>query len=263
MSPLGLRRWYGYFAMLMIVAWVNSSSPSWPISTPMPDCFAPPNGVSGPTCRGACSPRPCRNRSWRPPRTPGRGPTTRPSRPGRSRCRWRVRSRRRCRSSAAPAAPGRTAPREPAWRRRGCRGRWSAGRSSPPARARSPPATILPCCRASSRNPFTFSNCCLFWIGPICVPCSSPSPTTVCPRELAQLVAEGVVDRIVDIEPLDGEADLAGVEHGGGIDLRRHFLRVDVVEHDRRVVAAELQGQALQAVRRRSPSPSCRSRSSR
>jgi hypothetical protein len=37
----------GYFATLMIVAWVNSSSPSWPNSTPMPDCFAPPYGVSG------------------------------------------------------------------------------------------------------------------------------------------------------------------------------------------------------------------------
>ena len=35
-----------YFAALITVAWVNSSSPSWPNSTPMPDCFAPPNGVS-------------------------------------------------------------------------------------------------------------------------------------------------------------------------------------------------------------------------
>src|SRR5262249_28097440 len=30
-----------YFATLMMVAWVNSSSPSWPSSVPMPDCFAP------------------------------------------------------------------------------------------------------------------------------------------------------------------------------------------------------------------------------
>src|SRR5262249_19429879 len=36
-----------YFAMLMMVAWVNSPSPSRPSSTPTPDCFAPPNGMSG------------------------------------------------------------------------------------------------------------------------------------------------------------------------------------------------------------------------
>src|ERR1700722_10096738 len=34
-------------AILMIFAWVNSSSPSWPISAPKPDCFAPLNGTSG------------------------------------------------------------------------------------------------------------------------------------------------------------------------------------------------------------------------
>src|SRR5262249_29074863 len=37
----------GYFAVLMMVVWVNSPSPSEPISTPTPDCFAPPNGMSG------------------------------------------------------------------------------------------------------------------------------------------------------------------------------------------------------------------------
>src|SRR5258707_1834664 len=31
----------------MMVAWVNSSSPSWPISAPIPACLAPANGVSG------------------------------------------------------------------------------------------------------------------------------------------------------------------------------------------------------------------------
>ena len=66
------------------------------------------------------------------------------------------------------------------------------------------------------------------------------------PREPAQLVADGVVDRVVDVEPLDGDASLAANAHGGGIDLRRHLLGVGVVEHDRRVVAAEFQGQALQ-----------------
>ena len=61
------------------------------------------------------------------------------------------------------------------------------------------------------------------------------------PRELAQFVADGIIDRVVDIEPLDGDARLAGVDHGAGIDLRRHLLRVNVLEHDRCVVTAEFQ----------------------
>src|SRR5262249_47900628 len=40
-----------YFAMLMMVAWVNTLSPSGPSSTPIPDCLAPANGVSGPRSR--------------------------------------------------------------------------------------------------------------------------------------------------------------------------------------------------------------------
>src|SRR4051812_4469498 len=40
-----------YFAMLMTVAWVNASSPSWPNSAPSPDCFAPPYGMSSPTLK--------------------------------------------------------------------------------------------------------------------------------------------------------------------------------------------------------------------
>jgi len=61
-----------------------------------------------------------------------------------------------------------------------------------------------------------------------------------------------IVDRVVDVEPLDGEAHLAGIVHRGSIDLRCHrLLRVDGrSRHDRRVVAAELQGQALSNVPR-------------
>jgi hypothetical protein len=33
--------------MLMIFAWVYSSSPSWPSAVPRPDCLAPQNGTSG------------------------------------------------------------------------------------------------------------------------------------------------------------------------------------------------------------------------
>jgi len=40
-----------HLATLMMVAWVNASSPSWPNSAPNPDCFAPRNGMSGPTSR--------------------------------------------------------------------------------------------------------------------------------------------------------------------------------------------------------------------
>src|SRR5260370_1342145 len=127
--------------MLMIVAWVNSSSPSWPISAPIPDCFTPANGVSGLT----------------------------------SRCLF------------TQTVPELIQP------------------ATPNARSRSDDQT-------QPANP----------------------------------VADGFMNRIVDIEPLEADPPLAGVEHGSGIDLRRHLLRIDVLEHNRRVVAAEFQRQALQ-----------------
>src|SRR5512138_3566608 len=36
-----------FLATLMTLGCVNSSSPSWPISAPIPDCFAAANGMSG------------------------------------------------------------------------------------------------------------------------------------------------------------------------------------------------------------------------
>ncbi len=67
------------------------------------------------------------------------------------------------------------------------------------------------------------------------------------PQAKVRVVGTGaVVDRIVDVEPLDGDTRLAGVKHGSGIELWCHVVRVDVPEDDRRVIAAEFQGQALQ-----------------
>src|SRR5262249_34700891 len=42
-----LARALRHFAALMKIVWVYSSSPSRPITRPVPDCFVPPNGVSG------------------------------------------------------------------------------------------------------------------------------------------------------------------------------------------------------------------------
>src|SRR5262249_23980414 len=40
------------------------------------------------------------------------------------------------------------------------------------------------------------------------------------PRESAQLLADGVVDRIVDVEPLDADAEMAGIGPGSGKNFR-------------------------------------------
>ena len=59
--------------------------------------------------------------------------------------------------------------------------------------------------------------------------------------EFGQFCAHGFVQSIRHVDALDGEAYLAGVDHGAHEDLGGHFLDVDVIEHDGRVVAAELQ----------------------
>src|SRR5262249_34667447 len=59
--------------------------------------------------------------------------------------------------------------------------------------------------------------------------------------EPTQLITNRVVDRIVDVEPFDGNAGLTGQHRGRGKDLRRHFLGVSILENDGRVVPAEFQ----------------------
>ena len=67
--------------------------------------------------------------------------------------------------------------------------------------------------------------------------------------QLCELGAELIVDRVVRVHALGGQAHLARVQHGGHEDLRRDFLRIDVIEHDGSVVAAQLERQPLEAAR--------------
>src|SRR5277367_6149732 len=112
-----------------------------------------------------------------------------------------------------------------------------------------PPAMTLPFLWASSRKPFTFSYCILFCSGPNLVPCFEPSSTTALFASVTSS-SQTVVDGLVDIEALDREADLAAVlerpfEHAG-----RDLLRIDVVEDDAGIVAAEFERDALQRLGR-------------
>src|SRR5260221_12325844 len=48
------------------------------------------------------------------------------------------------------------------------------------------------------------------------------------------------------IKPLDGETDLTRIHGSAGEQLWRDILRIDVIEHNRCVVATKLQRQPLQ-----------------
>src|SRR6476619_3907176 len=61
-----------------------------------------------------------------------------------------------------------------------------------------------------------------------------------------EFLAEFVILRIMNVEALDYDATLAGIEGRAGEQLGRYFLRIDIVEHNDGVVAAELQREALQ-----------------
>jgi hypothetical protein len=50
----------------------------------------------------------------------------------------------------------------------------------------------------------------------------------------------------VRVDTLDGHAHLAAVDEGGKEQLRGDHLRIDNLEHDGRVVAAELERDALE-----------------
>jgi hypothetical protein len=95
----------------------------------------------------------------------------------------------------------------------------------------------------------SLSYCIVFWIGPRSVFGSRPSPTTLS-RERDERVDELAVDRLGDVEPLDGDAPLAGVAEGGPEQGLDQLLPVGAGQHDRRVVAAELEGDPLERARR-------------
>ena len=64
---------------------------------------------------------------------------------------------------------------------------------------------------------------------------------------------ELVVDRVVDVHPLDVHAHLAGVAEDRLDDTREDLVQVDVVEHDHRVLAAELEAGADEVLSRALP----------
>src|SRR5260370_40669945 len=61
-----------------------------------------------------------------------------------------------------------------------------------------------------------------------------------------EFLAEFVILRIMNVEALDHDAALAGIEGRAGEQVGRYFLWIDVVEHNSCVVAAELQRETLQ-----------------
>ena len=69
-------------------------------------------------------------------------------------------------------------------------------------------------------------------------------------RFFGKRLAQRVVDLLVRVDALDGHAHLAAVHEACEEQLRRDDLRVDVVEHDGRIVAAQLERHALQRARR-------------
>jgi len=66
--------------------------------------------------------------------------------------------------------------------------------------------------------------------------------------EVDHLLEELLVDALVDVDTLGGDADLAGVLEGTHDNLRGGLLDIDVGEDDGGVVAAELEGAALEGV---------------
>jgi hypothetical protein len=66
--------------------------------------------------------------------------------------------------------------------------------------------------------------------------------------EVGHLLDELLVDGLVDIDALGGNADLAGVLESAHGDLGSDLLDVDVGENDGGVVAAELEGNALEGL---------------
>ena len=115
--------------------------------------------------------------------------------------------------------------------------------AGPAPSARLPPAsTRAPLSTASRTWSSTMSSC----GGKVIAPTSTAPGPAGSPWRSARtfsvtLADELVVDRLLDVDALDRDADLAGVVHrveGGGVG---GALEVGVGEHDHRVLAAELE----------------------
>ena len=160
------------------------------------------------------------------------------------------RSPRRRRRSAAPSRPART-PRAGRSRRPAPTSATTVGLTKKPRSPFVPPpvSTVAPFAR--SRKPSTRS-CCDFEItGPISI--SSPSagsPTCSDSTSRHELLEQLVVDLRPGDDPRGGGAVLARVPVAGDLDPLRDGGRVGVVEDEHRRLAAELEVDALERVRR-------------
>ena len=115
-----------------------------------------------------------------------------------------------------------------------------------------PPVTaVAPWERASATSSLTRSYCGSLLIGPSFTPSSVPSPTLMVAGVGGQALDHVVVERLGDVDALDGRAHLAVVHERAGEDGRRDDGGVGVVEHDGGVVAAELERDALEVGRGR------------
>ena len=87
--------------------------------------------------------------------------------------------------------------------------------------------------------------------GPICVSCSSGSPTRILPRLAHELAQELVVDVLMQEEPGAGRAALTGVGEDGEEGTVDRLVEIGVREDDVRALAAELEGDLLDRSRRK------------
>ena len=91
----------------------------------------------------------------------------------------------------------------------------------------------------------TSSSCFSFTIGPTSVAGSVGSPTTPRSIRASRLLAELVVDAVLDVDAPGRRALLAGRPERAGVGGLDGAVEVGVGHHDQRVLAAELELDAL------------------
>jgi hypothetical protein len=124
----------------------------------------------------------------------------------------------------------------------------TVGSTNQPGRSIAPPphSTRPPSSRAWAMQPSTLSKCACDTSGPIRVPGAAGSPAGSARARSTRAFAELAVGAALHQQPRAAQADLPGV-----LERRTHQriqvpAPIAVGEHQRRVLAAELQGQLLQ-----------------
>ena len=173
-----------------------------------------------------------------------------PTRPGRSRCRWRSAPRRRRRRRGSPRRPGRRSPRGRCACRSSRRRTRSAARTSRGRCPRgSPPPPTTTCAPSSWPSAMYFStrSC---WrcatSGPISVAASTGSPTCSEPTISGERLDDFVVALAAREDAGLRDARLTVVHERRELEPVHRGFEVGVVEDDRGRLAAELEAHALQ-----------------